>query len=470
MIAFPPSPEPGEAYTENDRTWIFNADIPAWEEVYRAATAIVLSDTPPVVSGDGELWRHTASGQTYVRQNNAWAGGIAMHSPAEIKRMAFLGDSLSFAHGTNDDLGARNYETAFRGLSLNRFGAIRHADGSEHWGYGGYKATDIMAQGIADELLAQCEGPSDAVYVFLGANDISNGATGQTAADNVIAVWDKLLAGGVTVIGCEIIPHSDGAFAAVKAITNPLLATAAKERNMRFVAWHDVLGVAADWESPDTVHPSAVGYMKLGAFLANAMDSRLAAYSPRVLATRNQELAGANVGNSWLPTGFTRAVGAGVQLTLPGYVAATDGGGQWLEFTVTASTGIGAIQFTTPALTIFDGTEFRGSGEIQTEFTTGQVSADTTYGNSLCSLQETSSPATTITYFDWLFSTDQATKFLASGYNLPLPHVRTETLWMPLNHAVDWHEQGGLKAYFTLYLSSGAVAKVRFRNLGIEVR
>lgn len=389
-------------------------------------------------------------------------GPLVVSGNQQIARLLTFGDSISGYYAPNSApysaLYLAGYQCTIRQLCQCRYAEIPTSDGRPCWSHSGKSAAQMVSEGSAAAAVAAMTRPRDLAFIHAGTNDLAQSYTGAQTASNVIALWDVFRAAGKRYAAAEILPHSDGTWAAEKAIANALIKAEAHARGIRFVEWGSALtSMTDDFNAPDKVHPSILGHVKMGHAAFPVLSSLFAPYAPRTgFASANPSLAGANAGNSWVPTGFTIAGSA--TRSAQQYVAASDGGGDWLEYTVTTAGTRAGIQLATPTVAAFPATHYRASGEIEVEMVSGRVTIQEFHG---CYLREN---ALSRIFDDGSVSSEETTKWDTSTWAMPSHTIRTETPWVPKNSSATWTS---LTAYFRAFLGPNSEAKIRFRNLGI---
>jgi lysophospholipase L1-like esterase len=230
---------------------------------------------------------------------------VARIGPVPIKRIAFLGDSITgygFWTGSPMVYSASGFWDLMRIACHGRFDFIRRPGIYQKptWSFGGRTSVDLLKDSDARapganhvaEVLAECTGTADAVFVFAGANDMGRGTspnytyTPAQVVANIVALWDAVRAAGKQVIGAQMVGRGDNFRAADRATVNASLVMEAAARGMPLVTWGDVIEDENPYDFKytvpiDLVHPKVTGQMKMGAHAATIVAPYLQPYSER---------------------------------------------------------------------------------------------------------------------------------------------------------------------------------------------
>ena len=120
--------------------------------------------------------------------------------------------------------------------------------------------------------LDECARGADVLVVQGGINDVAQGCTVESAAENLRAMVRRGKELGLRVALCDVLPWNNGWPDAEPKIRrlNELIAAAARDETVPLLPFHDTLEDPArpgrmrdDWQS-DGDHPSIDGYRRLG--------------------------------------------------------------------------------------------------------------------------------------------------------------------------------------------------------------
>ena len=255
-------------------------------------------------------------------------------------KLAALGDSQTDRSSSATRVDSISYVTWLRILGGEKTPFVKSpSTGEWDFGYSGETAAEIMAH--IDDVIAS---EADTVLVQAGINDITDGATAQETADNVIALWDRLLLAGKQVLAIGIFPQNLSGKQPTIDAANAILETAASSRSIPYYELPDsmraggVSGAIMDtaYMSDDT-HLSAMGCQVAAEFILEEFEPYLAKINPFPASDSASVISpsysweggfdGANKPNDW-----TLVTGAAT-LTYA-QEAATDGGPVWTKVTV----------------------------------------------------------------------------------------------------------------------------------------
>jgi len=254
--------------------------------------------------------------------------------------LAALGDSQTDRSSSATRVDSISYVTWLRILGGEKTPFVKSpSTGEWDFGYSGETAAEIMAH--IDDVIAS---EADTVLVQAGINDITDGATAQETADNVIALWDRLLLAGKQVLAIGIFPQNLSGKQPTIDAANAILETAASSRSIPYYELPDsmraggVSGAIMDtaYMSDDT-HLSARGCQVAAEFILEEFEPYLAKINPFPASDSASVISpsysweggfdGANKPNDWtLVTGAATLAYA--------QEAATDGGPVWTKVTV----------------------------------------------------------------------------------------------------------------------------------------
>lgn len=402
----------------------------------------------------------TAATEAAVREA---IGAASAAIPTRVTRVLSFGDSITGYYQAGvapfDAFYFGGYQAYLQQLSQGRFEYIPNAAGRSVWSYSGKSAAQLLADGSVALAAASLNGPTDAVIPLLGANDIAQQYTAAQTAANVIAVWDQFRATGAQVVGAEVLPIAVSGRRDITTAINRILATAAVERQMRFIPWYSALdNFSEDFNVSDAVHPSIIGQSKMGHRAFEVVAGMLAPYASRTgFLTSNPTCAGATAGGGWIPTGFGYSATTTIEAApLTGYVSVPNET-SWLNLRLTGAATNKAITISTPPLTAFPADEYK----LSAEFDVIVVSGRPRFTEWTLNLRENSDAAKNIS--DSISSADR-TFFDAATYVIPQGPRLIETPWIPKNYSGPWTS---LTGYLRLALMADSVVDLRYRLFGI---
>lgn len=221
---------------------------------------------------------------------------------APVPLFAALGDSITEYNTSGGYYQARGYLTQARALLKNRF----DFPVANNFGISGQTTTQMLAR-IADVIAARPYGCA----VMAGINDprVQVPIAKETTKANLYAIYDALIAAGIVVVACPIMPCADwGAYLSGAGITSARQGVYWVNRMIRqyaltarrgtfYVAdtdtatmdWANSLGnpLTTPPMTTDSIHPSNIGGETAGGALAAILDPMLPALQ---LIPRSQAL------------------------------------------------------------------------------------------------------------------------------------------------------------------------------------